>query len=186
MSRPDFVEGVAVALAGSVLTGVGWTLLAPFLPLALLARLAVTVLAGGYLLYLLARGRCRVGRVSAMVAWLAMSAGLLLLGPPLLVHVLAQGAAVWLVRACVFQAGALAALADLALVALGVLAAAWAAVHTGSVALAAWCLLLVQAPFAGLPTGRRAKTSTDDGAEDRFEHAHRTAETALGRLATHR
>ena len=187
MSRPGFIEGVGVALAGSLAVALVWTVLLPLLPFALLARVLVSALAGGYLLYLLTRGSLRVGRVSGVLAWLAMTGGLMVFDPPLSVHVLAQAGAVWLVRACAFHSGVLTALADLGLVGAGLLTAAWAMTQTGNAALAAWCLLLVQAPFACLPRrGRQTGTGhTDPGvAEDPFERAHRSAEQALGRPAS--
>lgn len=189
MNRPGFVEGAGLAFTGSLLAGAAWSVLTPLLPLPLLARVLVTSLAGGYLLYLLVRGCLRVGRVSAFAGWLLISAALWLLGAPLLAHVLAQAAALWLLRVIAFRAGALGALAELALVGVGLLAAAWAMLQTGSVALAVWSLLLVQAVFPLLPRAARhgrSDASTDAGHEDPFEHAHRAAQAALVRLASHR
>lgn len=188
MSRPGFIEGVGVALLGSLMVGAAWTLLTPLLPFALVTRLLVTGVAGGYLLYLLARGGLRIGRVSATAVWGVMSLLLMLVDPPLLVYVLAHATALWLVRIFAFGHGALTALADLALVGLGLLAAAWAMLQTGSAGLAAWCLLLVQAAFSCMPgvASQRPRETHAGQTEDPFERAHRAAQGALVRLASHR
>ena len=60
--------------------------------------------------------------------------------------------------------------------------------QTHSPAMAAWCLLLVQAAFTRLPSDLRrpARAAGPHPQDDRFDRAHRAAETALARLASHR
>lgn len=188
MKRPGFGEGVMVALAGAVLAGAAWQLLVTMLPAATAARILVALLTGAYLSYLLLRGGLRVGRITAVVGWCVLTTLLAVLDPPLTAHVAVHAGAVWLLRVLVFQRGVLSALADAGLVALGVAAAGWAMFETHSAAMAAWCLLLVQAVFPQLPRDLRRDNSVvrDDDADNRFERAHHAAENALARLASHR
>ena len=188
MKRPGFAEGVLVALAGAVAAGAAWPLLLTLLTAPAAARVLLAMLAGGYLGYLVVRGRLRVGRVTAVAGWCGMSALLAVLDPPLAVHVLAHGSVVWLVRSLAFHRGVIAPLADAGLLLLGAAAGGWAMWQTHSPAMAAWCLLLVQAAFPRLPRDLRRPAGSGDAAthDDRFDRAHRAAETALARLASHR
>ena len=73
----------------------------------------------------------------------------------------------------------------LGLALLGLSAGVWAATQTGSLALAAWSLFLVQALFGLIPSGlARAAPDLLGGAQsdDTFERAHRGAEAALRRI----
>ncbi len=183
MRRPGFLEGVAVALAASILGSGSFVLLAPVLGRADALGVVVALAGLGYLLYLLRRGRARVGGVSMVALWLVITGFVAVLEPPLAVQVLAQLVPAWLSRALWFHRGVLPALMDLGLVAAGLAAAAWAAHSTASLALAIWCLMLVQAAFVFIP-GRPARSGANRRTDpaDPFQHAHRAAERALHRL----
>ena len=63
----------------------------------------------------------------------------------------------------------------------------WAATQTGSLFLSLWCFFLVQALFVAIPVNMNRKTapgSSQRDPEDRFQHAHRVAESALRRLSS--
>ncbi len=192
MKRPTFFEGVAVAFAASLVAAVIDTVVAPVVPTALLLRGVVAAVGLGYVIYLLARSRAHVGRVTAVALWTAVTGATLLLDPPFVLHVLVQLALVWLIRSLYYYGSILSAIADLGLCAFALAAAAWAAVESGSLFLTVWCLLLVQALFPVIPPDmrrrRRDSPPWEDGedGEDRFERAHQAAEAALRRLSSAR
>ena len=184
MRRPGFLEGALVAVVGSAGAGVTFAALAGVVPLGLALSGVVTAVALGYLLYLLSRTPRRVGRVTALAGWLVLTGAMVVLDPPLVIHVLVQAGALWLVRALHYHRSVLGALADLGLGALSLAAAAWALERSGSVALAVWCLLLVQALFVAIPAeGPRASRAAPEPDDDSFERAHRSAEQALRRMS---
>lgn len=186
MKRPTFLEGVAVALAASLVGSAAYAALAAVAGGGVL-RLVVAGLALGYLIYLLARAPARVGRVAALAAW-AVAATLLWLGaPPLALFLFLHLGALWLLRSLLFHSSLVAAAGDLGLSLLALAAGVWAVLHTGSLLLGIWCFFLVQALFVVLPS-RLARPSGDArrATEDPFEHAHRLAEAAVRRLASPR
>ncbi len=184
MTRPSFAEGVAVALAAALGGGALFAALAPWLGAAPALRLLAAGLGLAYVLYLLGRGERRAGRPTTLALWAAAALLLWLLPLGLPLYLLAHLGLVWLVRSLHFHAGPLAALADLALGGLALAAALWAAERTGSVALALWCLFLVQALFVAIPArpGGAPAAAAGDGGR-RFERAERSAHAALRRLS---
>ncbi len=184
MTRPGFLEGALVALTAalgaSVLDTAFQLLLVPRAALALTAA----ALGLGYLLYLLGRGGQRAGRVLPLLLWVPATAAALALWPALMVQAAVQLGLVWLVRVWHFQRGFVAALLDLGLILIGAAAALWAAVHTGSLFLAVWCLFLVQALFGAIPDrpGLCPGRYAGEFASEPFDAAARAAEAALGRL----
>ena len=109
-----------------------------------------------------------------------------MLDPPLFAHLCAQVGLVWLLRAFCVHRSVLPALVDLALCSSSVAVAIWAAERTGSVFMAIWCLLLVQAAYVAIP--RRARSSQraempPGSPDERFARAHRTAQAAVRRLS---
>ena len=187
MSRPSFLEGAGVALVSSIVGGGVMILLLPLFSGALLLAGIAAAIGLGYLLYLLRRTRARVGKVSMLALWAAVTAVTFAVDPPLVLHAVAQLTVVWIARSLFIHDSVLAALADLAVCAASLAAAAWAAHHTGSLALTLWCLMLVQAAFVAIPgtargTSRGAAMAPRD--DDPFQRAHRAAEAALRRLST--
>jgi hypothetical protein len=179
MSRPSFLEGVAVALAASLSGATVHTALSAIAGGGML-RLTLAALALGYVLYLLARSPIRVGRVTALAVWCLAAAGLWLTAPPLALYLVLHVGLLWLVRTLFFHASLLAALADLGLGLLALAAGVWALAHAASLLLALWCFFLVQAAFVAIPPrliapAERRASAPDEG----FERAHRAAEAAL-------
>ena len=191
-ARPSLLAAILVALATSASGAALVAAFAPLLGTDAALRAAVAVVAAGYVMYLLAKSSERVGRATTAVVWLALSACAWLAGVPLAAFVLLQVAMLWLVRSLYFYSGVLPALLDLALTALGVALAAWAAARSGSPFLALWCFFLVQAltvlvPSAIAPCGAAERGApASPGAGDAFERARRAAEGALRRLAAGR
>ena len=185
MKQPTFLEGVAVALAASLAGGILHTGLTAVSGGGAL-RPVVTALALGYMLYLLARSRERVGRIAAVGLWVLVTILMWLLEPPLLVFVVGHIGAL-LLRSLYFHAGTLAAFADLGLNAFALAAAFWALAQSGSLVLGLWSFFLVQAMFVAIPPAfphRRAPDTDPAAADGRFRQAHRVAEAAVRRLSS--
>lgn len=188
MNRPSFLEGALVALCAALAASVLYTgLRLALLPAAALA-LTVAALGLGYLLYLVGRSGERVGRVLLVLAWVPVTAAALALLPGVWGQVLVQLGLIWVARVWNFHRTPTAALLDLGLVIGGSAAALWAAVHSGSLFLAVWCLFLVQALFGSIPirSGLRPDRSmSPDTPADPFDLARRAAQRALRRIADH-
>ncbi len=186
MKRPTFFEGVAVAVAASVSGAALFAVLTAAFAGGAVLRLLIAGIGLAYVLYLLARSRERVGRVTVVTAYLALAAATWFVAPPLPLYVVAHIGMIWLIRSLYFYSSALSALADLGLTGLSLAAAVWAGIHSHSVFLAIWCFFLVQALFVVIPASwrrSRDKASIADDA-DRFECAHRVAQAALRRLSS--
>jgi len=187
---PGFLEGVGIALAVALGGSVLMFALAGVVAAPLALRAVITGVGLAWLLYLLARTGVRTGRVSMLLAWCVATAVTLALDPPLLAHVCVQVGLAWLPRAVGVHRSVLPALADLALCAVAVAAAVWAAERTGSVFMAIWCLLLVQAAWVAIPRRGGARhdgaAGPGDEAGEPFARAHRSAEAALRRLSAAR
>ena len=182
MRHPSFLEVAGVALAVAMAAGLGQAALTLIMPAGTALRLLAALVSLAYLLYLLRRSPERAGRAVTMAAW-TVSAGLLWLAAlSLSLYLFAHLLLLWLARSLYFHQGPLAALADLGLTGLAGTAAVGAWLQSGSLFLAAWCLFLVQALFVLIPRGRGSEPSPEP---DRFERAHRSAESALRKLSTY-
>lgn len=183
MNRPGFWREVGVALALSIIGAVAYHAASVIIGASLALRLVVAGLGIVYGVSLLRGLRARVGRLLAIAAWLALDVALFVFDPPLLLWLMAQAFAIWLLRCWCCYGSFFAALADGALGLFALAAAVVAATHSHSVFLALWSFFLVQALFVLIPENlrqRNAAAQPDD--EDRFDQAHRSAESALRRL----
>jgi hypothetical protein len=187
MKTPTFLEGVAVALVLSLAGSALYNAPNAVFPGIPSVRLLIAGLALAYLVYLLSRSPTRIGRVTAVAAWLLMAGALWFMHPPLLLYVCVHLGVLWLIRSLYFYSSALSALADLGLNALALAAAVTAVTRTGSVWLAIWCFLLVQALFVVIPKELGRSPSAARAAhtdKDRFQQAYRAAENAVRHLSS--
>ena len=184
MKRPSFLEGVGVALVASLAAGACYAALTLVFSNAAALRCVVVGLSLAYVVYLLSRTEERVGRVTALSLWCVCAGAAWAFGTPFVAFLCMHLAFVWLVRSLYFHSSLLAALADLGLVALGLAAALWSVTSAHSVALSVWCYFLVQALYVAIPARLEPKSAARGGTlpEDRFQHAHAAAETALRRF----
>lgn len=186
MNRPTFYEGVKVAVLAAVLGSVGFTLLPAIVGTATALRLLFAGLTLAYLLYLLWRSGEATGRVVTLTAWVLLTGVSWAWTPDPVLFLAGQVALIWLVRALYHQPGPLAALLDLGLSLFALAAGLWAFAQAGSMLLAIWTYFLVQALFVAIAAaGRQGPSASPDEERqpDRFQQAHRQAETALRRLA---
>jgi NAD/NADP transhydrogenase beta subunit len=185
MKRPGFFEGALLALALSLVGSLAYGALNLIFPAALVLPLVIAGLSLAYLLYLLHRSPERVGRLTTLAVWFVMAALVWLwpLGLPL--YVLAHLGTLWLVRSLYFHGSLTAAVADLMLSGLALIAALWAIGQTGSLFASLWCFFLVQALFSSIRgPAHGAQGTAGPDPEDRFGQAHRAAEAALRRLSS--
>lgn len=187
MKAPGILEGITLAIGASLGGGV----LAALLPIVISeytsAQILTSTLGLGYLVYLLKRSSERTGHVVMIALWAIASLTCILLDTSLFGTLLVQAALIWIVRSLYFQASVLPALLDLGLVALGLLASAWAILQTGSAVTAIWCFFLTQSLFVLIPgfAGTRDDASYFNPVEsDRFQSAHRVALDAVRKLST--
>ena len=189
MKRPGFFHGVIVAAVLGFFASAIVATLTPFVGLSAVVRLVIPLLGLAYLLYLLNRSPERLGRVTTLTFWTAMTAVAWWAAPPLPLYLLIHVGAVWLIRSLYFYSGVVPALLDLGLSALSVSAAAWAISRSGSIFLATWCFFLVQALFVAIPPSvqRKAQAQQNTPADrENFERAKRQADAALHHLFTKR
>ena len=189
MKRPDFFHGVIVAAVLGFFASAIVATLTPLVGLSTVVRLVIPLLGLAYLLYLLSRSAERLGRVTTLTFWTAMTAVTWWAAPPLPLYLLIHAGAVWLIRSLYFYSGGVPALMDLGLNALGVSAAVWAISRSGSIFLATWCFFLVQALFVAIPPSvqRKAQAQQNTPADRaNFERAKRQADAALHHLFTKR
>ena len=176
MRTPSFLEGVVFAALAALGAALGLFALDLIGPRREAFVLVLGALGLAYLLYLLARAPERAGRVVAVTLWALATATVAALWPDPGSMLLTQAGLLWLTRALYHQGSLRGALADLALIAAGLAAAAWAGATTGSLFLAVWTGFLVQALFPLLPGAAR------DAASDPFREAARVAGRALAQL----
>ena len=183
--EPSFLEGVAVAIVFSVLGSAFALVLAPLLGRGVSAYVLITGISFVYLIYLLARSRERVGRITTVVLWLAATAVIWLLGLPWFLLGLVQMAFIWLVRCLYYYSSVVSALTDLGLTATSAMVSYWAAIYSGSLFLSIWTFFLMQALFVAIPkqwrVGRSDHPPTQD---DAFQRAFHNAEAAFRKLTT--
>lgn len=187
MKRPTFFHGVIVAAILGFFASAVVAALLPFVGTGAVLRLAIPGLGLAYLLFLFSRSRERVGRITTLACWGALTVAAWWFAPPLPLYFLIHVAAVWLVRSLYFYSGMLPALMDLGLNALSVSAAVWAVARSGSVFLATWCFFLVQALFVAIPPSVKRPPQglhTEAAGDAVFENARHRADKALRQLFT--
>ena len=153
------------------------------LPPSFAIRSIAIALGGAYTLYLLSRSEERTGRIATVVVWCVATTLAAVFADSLPLFLICQVASIWLIRSLYFHGSIVTALADLGIGALALAFAIWAAKSSGSVFLSIWCFFLVQALFVALPADIGAKAQCDDGSDQPFKRAERSATAAIRRLA---
>lgn len=183
MKRPGFLQGVALAAVAALLGEVLFVALTPLLGSITALHMVIAIASFSYIVYLLRASGERLGRLTTLLGWLAVTVATAWFSPPLLLYVLLHVAMIWLVRALYFYASLLPALADLGLNALALASVVWASAQSGSLLLALWCFFLLQALFVMIPEGM-GMSRTPPATEEPFEQARRAALAALRKLSS--
>ncbi len=186
MSAPGLLDGVVTALGISLAAAAASLLFGHFVTTGALFQAVLWGATLAYLVYLLRRSRARTGRIVVIGAWALATLGCWLLGASLSEQVLLYAGLIWLVRSLYFHGSIPAALLDLGLVAVGLAAALWALLNTGSMAASLWSFFLVQALFRWIPAFDRARGAAESRATasaSSFQSAHRVALDAVRKLS---
>ena len=186
MNRPRFMTSVLVGLGLCLGASVAHPVLYSLFAWSTASALLISLVCGGYVLFLLSQTTFPSGRIITVCSWFVLTASGLAFGWPAYLILAAQLLAVWLVRALYFHSSLLTAGADLGLVVIGAGAAFWAFLHTGSLFLSLWCFFLVQVLFALVPAWwkRKNEATRTISNPDTFDQARRQAEAALNQLVT--
>ncbi|MGD8594750.1 MAG: hypothetical protein PVF82_18130 [Gammaproteobacteria bacterium] len=185
LKHPNFFEGVAVAFALSVLGSAFALVLAPLFGRSFVGYVLISGVSFIYLIYLLARSQERVGRITTVVLWVAVTGLAWIAGLPWFLLGVVQVGFIWLVRSLYFYSSVIAALTDLGLTATSVIVAYWAATYSESLFLSIWTFFLMQALFVAIPKQWRAGREEHQLLQDdAFQQAFRNAEAAVRKLST--
>lgn len=180
---PTFLGGAAVAFVLAAAGAAVFAATTPWLAASFAIRAIAIASGGAYVLYLLSRSEERTGRVATVTVWCVATALATAFASSLPLFLICQVASIWLIRSLYFHGSIVAALADLGIGVLALAFAVWAAKGSGSVFLSIWCFFLVQALFVALPADGSVKAQRDDGSEQPFKRAERSATAAIRRLA---
>jgi len=185
MKAPAILDGVTLAIVISLGAALASLLLGGLLVYGVLFELLMYAATLVYLLYLLKRSRARIGRIAVIAGWGIASLGCWFFDVALLQQVLVQAGIIWLVRSLYFHGSLFTALLDFGLVSVGLAAAAWAMINTGSLVAALWSFFLVQSLFCWLPrlASRRDAEAFSNQQPSSFQSAHRVAIDAARKLS---
>lgn len=178
MNAAGFWRGVGLAVLLSAAGGALFALFSPLLGSSLTLRSVLLLVAGACLLDLLMRNPRAAGRLLCAIGAVLLALLLLAFDPPLVIWWILPTAYLWLLRSLGRGATPLRAAADGVLTVVGLACALASLRHSGSVWLALWCWLLLQA-IAGAITAPKHGQAPES---DRFSHAFRSAEAALRNL----
>lgn len=182
MKALGFLPGVAIAFGLSVVGALGFIALGTVTDHATALRLTITAVATAYFLTVLRASTVRTGRTVSVAAWLVGTVMLWLWWPSLSGYCATYVVAIWLARSLYLHSSFFAVCGDLFIGLLALTAATVAITQTQSLFLALWCFFLTQATYAWLP--RSAQRCAKVPPLDPFNHAYRTAQAALHRIAS--
>ncbi len=137
--QTTFFEGVGLALILSIVGTVGFFSLTSLFGGGGIFRLLIAGLCFIYVLYLLTRSRERIGRVTAISAWLLVAGLSWIFVPSVLLYIVIHLGMIWLIRSLYFYSSVLSSLADLGLTGFSLAASIWAWSMSNSLFLSFWC-----------------------------------------------
>ncbi|MCK4864742.1 MAG: hypothetical protein KAT06_04895 [Gammaproteobacteria bacterium] len=184
MKKATFFEGVGFALIISIVVAVIFTTMSYFLN-SNIFRMLVAGVSLAYIIYLFLRSDERVGKVTVISTWFAITLTSLIFIPSLLLYIIIQIFIIWIIRSLYFYNSIFSALIDLTLMGMSLVVAVWALLISDSVFLSFWCFFLMQALFVFIPKNFIGKNKSDLVSpinDDKFKHAHRAAEIAVSKL----
>ncbi len=185
MKKATFGEGVNIALISSVAVAAVFTFISSFFFGTDQVMLLIAMISFFYIIYLFMRTKEKVGRVTVMLIWFAITLSTLLFVTSILLFMAIQIFLIWLFRSLYFYNSILSSLTDLFLTGMSLIVAFWVWSHSESIFLTVWCFFLVQALFVFIPDSfsKNKKSGLYDyQQQDKFEYAHRAAEVAISKL----
>ncbi|MEM7563580.1 MAG: hypothetical protein AAF353_11100 [Pseudomonadota bacterium] len=186
MKNPGLFDGILVAALISIAAGVFSLIFGGFILFSHFFYLILCAASFTYLLYLMKRAEARIGKLVVFSAWFIVSLCGWLLEAALIEQILLQAGLIWIVRSLYFHHSLFSAALDFGLVSIGLVAATWALMNTGSLAAALWTFFLLQSFFCWLPQMNPSPTHTKHPSRAErsdFQSAHRVASEALRKLA---
>lgn len=187
MKHPTFMEGTVVAAAASIAGAALFGTLTLSIASGPVLRLLVAGLSFAYVIYLLSRSSERIGRITVVAAWMVSALTIWWLTSSIVLYLLLHVILIWVIRSLYFHSGILGSIADLGVSTLALATGVSGGMYTGSVLVGIWCFFLTQALFVFIPAwlGPLAAPAPNSSADpDRFEIAHRDAETALRKFSS--
>ena len=187
MKRPTFLEGTVVAATASIAGAALFGALTLTVAAGPVLRVLVAGLGLAYVIYLLSRSSERMGRITVITAWTASALAIWWLTSSFALYLLLHVTLIWVIRSLYFHSGGLGSIADLGISALATAAGVSGGMYSGSVLLGIWCFFLTQALFVFIPAWldpHGAPAANPNAGPDRFEIAHRDAETALRKFTS--
>ena len=183
MKKISFIEGVGVALISSILVASIFSLMSSMYFGDNVLRALISGVSFFYILYLFLRSEERVGQVTTLSIWSALTVFSFIFLSPLIMFIGFQLVLVWLIRSLYFYNSVISALIDLVLISFSLVFSIWAWSSTGSLFLTFWCFFLTQALFIFIPKNYTTKQSLECMEdEDNFECAYFSAESAVSKL----
>lgn len=185
MKSATFSEGVIIALVSSIAVAAIFTVMSSLFFNDELLKLLISGVSFFYIGYLFLRSKERTGRVTIISIWFVITLSSLFLMPSLLMFIVTQLLIIWLMRSLYFYNSIFSSITDLVLTGLSLVIAIWAWFNSGSLFLTFWSFFLTQALFVFIPKSftKENKSESDVYTEqDKFEHAHHLAETAVSKL----
>ena len=186
MKTPGIFDGIVTAAMISLVVAVFALFLGGYLLFGSLFYLLLSGASLAYLVYLMKRSGARIGKLVVFSAWFVTSLGGWILDAALIEQVLLQAGLIWLVRSLYFHNSLFSAALDFGLVSLGLAAATWAFINTGSLAISLWAFFLLQSFFCWLPDLATPSSKSENhtqAAHSGFQAAHRVASEAVRKLA---
>jgi len=196
MKRPALFEGILVALIVSIVASAVFTIMSAFFPTSWILHALIAGTSFVYLMYLLFRSHEKVGKPTVVAVWTLVTIAAWMFSPSLLISLFVHISLIWLVRALYYYSSLFMALFDLGLILFAMAASIWTIYHTNSLFLATWCFFLLQSVFVFIPEDLREHLKVKRGApevsnpeksnpaNDGFEQAYLTAQTAIRQLST--
>jgi hypothetical protein len=185
MNSIGFWRHAGVGLLLSAVSAVLYHVLAPALGGGTMLRGLLAGLGGCSVILLLRSLRPRHGATVTLSGWAMLTVLLVSFNPALWLWLLSQAVTIWLVRCLYRYDRLLTVVADAALSSFAIALALAVADHTHSLFLSLWSWFLLQSLVVFIPSAPAAHAAhaSRAGFNDAFEQAHRTAESALRRLA---
>ncbi|MCC6220346.1 MAG: hypothetical protein IT291_03795 [Deltaproteobacteria bacterium] len=189
MKSTTLFSGIVIALLLSIISSPLLALASVFFNPLTAMQLTLALIATGYLIYLFSKANLRAGKIFLPLLSFSVLIGALFFKLTFFSLLLIMAATIWLVRSVINYKSVISTIVDGALVCLGFGSALLATFFTGSLFVAVWSFLLLQALYVFIPrsflTKEKHCSELSDSSThgDPFAKSQHAAEEALRRLA---